>query len=393
MLFWAGDEFMKLSSRLQVVNVNRFCVGWLAVCCVLWCADAAAAVGGRVLARGKGFSVTQGQVDELVVEQKVMLQSMGRKVTADEERLLEEQTLERLVIKEVLLQRARPEEQKRGRELVEKRVAEEIVKQGSEEAYRRRILRGGTDPDVFQRRLEEQAIADQVVQREIRSKVVVTDEQVRGFYDEGTDMHAQELKGVVAKLAMENQDSSFYRDATNRLAMIQQTNLSRLERPEQARAVMLVLFMKNPVTGQLVTEDVRKSKRDRLGRLRQRALAGEDFRALAREFSEEPDAQVNNAEYLAVKDKVTLPRLREALFSLPLNQLSDIIDTDLGYYLVQVLERPKAGKVPFEEAKEEVRSLLMNQEVERRLPQWFEQLKKEYEVEVVSPVAQGEGVE
>lgn len=373
---------MKLSSRLQFVNMNRLSLAFLVVCWLMCCVDGWAAVGGRVLARGKGFSVTQGQVDELVVEQKVMLQSMGRQVTADEERLLEEQTLDRLVIKELLLQRATPEEQRRGRELVEKRVAEEIVKQGSEEAYRRRILKGGTDPEIFQRRLEEQAIADLVVQREIRSKVVVKDEQVRAFYDEGTDVHAQELKGVVAKLAVENRDSSFYRDATNRLSMIQQTNLSRLERPEQARAVMLVLFIKNPVTGQLVAEDVRKSKRDRLGRLRQRALSGEDFRALAREFSEEPDAQVNNAEYVAVKEKVSLPRLREALFSLPLNEVSDIIDTDLGYYLVQVLERPKAGKVPFEEAEKDVRGLLMNQEVERRLPAWFEQLKKEYEVEV-----------
>jgi parvulin-like peptidyl-prolyl isomerase len=81
---------------------------------------------------------------------------------------------------------------------------------------------------------------------------------------------------------------------------------------------------------------------------------------------------------------VTLPRLREALFSLPLDQLSEVIETDIGFYLVEVLERPPAGKVPFEEAEEQLRDLLLNQEVEQRLPAWFEQLKSKYEVEVLS---------
>jgi len=42
------------------------------------------AAAGRVLARGKGFVVEQSQVDDLVVEQKVLLQGMGRRVTEDE---------------------------------------------------------------------------------------------------------------------------------------------------------------------------------------------------------------------------------------------------------------------------------------------------------------------
>jgi parvulin-like peptidyl-prolyl isomerase len=111
-------------------------------------------------------------------------------------------------------------------------------------------------------------------------------------------------------------------------------------------------------------------------------LSGEDFKAIAREFSDEPDAQQNDAEYLAMREKVTMPRLQEALFSLPLNQISDVIETELGYYLIEVLERPPAGKVPFEEAKGEIRQVLLNQEVEKRLPPWFEALKQEYEVEV-----------
>lgn len=341
------------------------------------------AAAGRVLARGKGFTIEQSQVDDLVVEQKVLLQGMGRRVTEDEEKLLEEQTLDRLVIRAILLQLATEEERTEAKRLVSQRVAEQKEKMGSEEAYRRKILKGGTSPEAFEQRLVDQAIADQVVQREIRSKLVVSDEQVKAYYEEGVDVQAADLKGVVARLEAEGKDTVFYRDATNRLAIILQTNQDRLVRPEQARARMLVLFTKNPVTGQLLSEDIRRSKRERIQRLRQRVLAGEDFIGIAREFSEEPDAQQNNAEYVATKDKITLPPLRQALFSLPLNQMSDVIETELGYYLIQVLERPPAGKVPFEEARSEIRQLLLNQEVEKRLPQWFETLKQSYEVELV----------
>jgi parvulin-like peptidyl-prolyl isomerase len=337
---------------------------------------------GRVLARGKGFAIQQSQVDDLVVEQKVLLQSMGRKVTQDEEELLEEKTLDRLVMRAILLQMATEEERAEARRLVGQRVSEQVQMLGSQEAYRRKILKGGTTPEVFEQRLIDQAIADQVIQREIRSKLTVSNEQVKVYYEEGVDVQAAELKSTVARLEREGKGTVSYRDATNRLAFILQTNLDRLVRPEQARARMLVLFTKNPVTGQLYSDDVRRSKRERLGRLRQRVLSGEDFKAIAREFSDEPDAQQNDAEYLAVREKVTMPRLQEALFSLPLNQISDVIETELGYYLIEVLERPPAGKVPFEEAKGEIRQVLLNQEVEKRLPPWFEALKQAYEVEV-----------
>jgi parvulin-like peptidyl-prolyl isomerase len=363
---------------------HRFVRGWGIAAAILGLGSGTLhmAAADRILARGKGFTIEQVEVDDRVVEQKVLLQSMGRRVTADEEQLLEEQTLDRLVIRAILLQLATEGERVEARRLVSQRVAEEKEKLGSDDAYRRKILKSGTTPEAFEERMVDQTITDQVIQREIRSKLTVSDEQVRAYYDEGVDVQAAELRTVVARLKAENQDTTFYRDATNRLAIIQQTNLDRLVRPEQARARMLVLFTKHPVSGQLLPEDARRSKRERLARLRLRVLAGDDFAALAREFSEEPDAQRNNAEYLAAKEKVTLAPLREALFSLPLNQVSDIIETDLGYYLIEVLERPPGGKVPFEEAQHDIRQLLLSQEVEKRLPAWFEALKREYEVEL-----------
>jgi parvulin-like peptidyl-prolyl isomerase len=349
---------------------------------LLW-GSAVAAGRGEVVARGKGFEIRQGEVDDLVVEQKVLLRGARQAVRPEDEALLEERTLERLVVREILLRMATSEERERARRMVDESLAAQKVRLGSEEAYRRQLFKSGTTPEVFAERMLAQSIADQVIARELRSQVEVTEEQVRRYYDEGEDVRTREARLLAERLGKESPGTTAYRDATNRLATLRQTNLERLVRPEQARARMLVLFTRDPLTRRPLSEDLQRTKRERAERLRQRALAGEDFGALAAEFSEEPDAARNRAEYMATRSEVTFPELRQALFTLPVGQLSDVLRTELGYYVVEVLERPTPGKVSFEEAREDIREHLRSQETEQRMPAWFERIKREYEVEII----------
>ena len=78
-------------------------------------------------------------------------------------------------------------------------------------------------------------------------------------------------------------------------------------------------------------------------------------------------------------------KLKMVLFSLPIGQVSDPVSTQVGDYLIKVLERNDAGKVPFERAQSDLRDALLNQEVEKRLPSFLDQLKKEFNVEIVKP--------
>jgi parvulin-like peptidyl-prolyl isomerase len=361
------------------------CPVWLAagLALVLISVPAFTAGVGDVVARGKGFEIRQSEVDDLVVEQRILLRGAGQSVRPEDEALLEERTVERLVVREILLLMATSEEREAARRLVEETTEEQKQKLGSEEAYRRQIFKSGSTPEVFADRMLAQAIADQVIFREVRSKIQVTEEQVRRFYDEGEDVRTRELRVLAERLQNKGEDAASYQDATNRLANIRRTNLERLVRPEQARARMLVLFTRDPLTRRPLSEDVQRTKLERMERLRQRAMAGEDFEKLAAEFSEEPDAARNRAEYLATKSQVTFPELRQALFTLPVGQVSGVIRTELGFYLVEVLDRPEPGKVPFEEAKGDIRALLINQETEKRLPAWFEQIRRDYGVEMV----------
>lgn len=85
---------------------------------------------------------------------------------------------------------------------------------------------------------------------------------------------------------------------------------------------------------------------NRISALRKRALAGEDFGALAAEFSEEPGAETTrgNLGYFTAMQMV-FPFERAAYLT-PVGQVSEPVRTQFGYHIVKVLDRqPSRGEV------------------------------------------------
>ncbi len=55
------------------------------------------------------------------------------------------------------------------------------------------------------------------------------------------------------------------------------------------------------------------------------------------------------------KDRSHRKSLTEQIFSLPLNELSDIIEDSSGYHIIRVLERQDAGLTPLSEVQDDIR--------------------------------------
>jgi len=122
-------------------------------------------------------------------------------------------------------------------------------------------------------------------------------------------------------------------------------------------------------------------------RIRQMALEGEDFEDLARRFSQEPGAQDSGGDLGWFRRGEMVDAFEEAAFSLPVNAISQVVETDFGFHIIKV-ERRRSGEVrarhiliqPQASEDDRVRALETAEEVRSRLEagEDFDALREAY---------------
>ncbi len=348
-------------------------------------ADAGSLFADPIIAKGRGFEIRQSDVEQAVIGLKATMATQGQTIPDSQVPAVEGRMLDRMILTRILTQRATDADKSKAKDEAEKFVAKTRSRAPSEESYRRQLIAVGIKPEVFEARAYEQAVVETLIRREIRDTLSIADADVRAAYDEGVDALARDVRATYQKMEASKQtNNQFYVDAKARFAEVTKANLARLEQPESVRSSVIMVFTVDSLTREPLSAEQRADKQKRLETARARVKAGEDFAKVAREVSEDPEVQRNGGEYSTTKSSVGLPELRQALFTLPVGEVSEILTTRQGLYVVKVLERTPAGKVPFEKVADDLREHLLNQEVERRLPEYFDKLKREFNVEVMA---------
>lgn len=97
----------------------------------------------------------------------------------------------------------------------------------------------------------------------------------------------------------------------------------------------LGVIVKQPV----ITKEELDATRERLKGLRERILNGENFNALAVLYSEDPGSSRKGGEIGFVGRGQLYPEYEATAFSLKKGQISDIVKTQAGYHIIQLIER------------------------------------------------------
>ena len=80
--------------------------------------------------------------------------------------------------------------------------------------------------------------------------------------------------------------------------------------------------------------------------LRQRALAGQNFETLAKEYSEDPSAKMNNGNLGYFTALQMVYPFEDASYKTKIGEISPIVRTRFGYHIIKVLDRrPARGEV------------------------------------------------
>ncbi len=124
---------------------------------------------------------------------------------------------------------------------------------------------------------------------------------------------------------------------------------------------------------------VREAQR-RAVQLRERLVAGEDFAKTARANSEDLGSAANGGDLGWMSPGQTVPDFEKAMDALKPGELSEPVMSPFGFHLIQVLER-RERDVTREREQAQARSQLQARKTEERYEQWLRQLRDEAYVE------------
>ncbi len=114
--------------------------------------------------------------------------------------------------------------------------------------------------------------------------------------------------------------------------------------------------------------------------LRQRLLAGEDFAALAREFSDDQASAVDGGNLGWVSPGELVPEFERAMAELEPGAISEPVKSGFGWHLIQVLERRRHDDTEAY-TRRQARNQIFQRKVEEAETEWLRRLRDEAYVE------------
>jgi parvulin-like peptidyl-prolyl isomerase len=210
-------------------------------------------------------------------------------------------------------------------------------------------------PDAVEqefRRRNEKAKVEYVklTPEKFRSEIQPTADELRKYFEGNRARYQIPEKRDLAILLIDQaklEQSLSPSDADLRRAYEQQKDRYRTPERIKVRHILLKTTGKSPQE-----ETAIKSKaEDLLKQIR----AGGDFAALAKKNSEDTGSAVNGGELPDwVTRGQTVPAFEKSAFSLKPKEISDLVKTEYGYHILQILDKQEPRLQAFDEAKDQL---------------------------------------
>lgn len=316
--------------------------------------------GDPVVAKGKGFEIKRSQLDQVMDGLKAAAAARGQTIPADQEKFYEGRFLQRLIQIQLLLQKSTDADKAEGKKKTDTQIADLKQRAGSTEKFDQQLqLAHMTEADL-RTKMGQEVTAMVTLQREVGA--TASDAEVHAYY-------------------------------TN--------NPADFEEPETVHVRHILFLTQDPETRLPLSDEKKKEKRQQAESVLKRARAGEDFAKLAEQYSEDPGSKADGGDLppfgkdgtIAGGAGAMVPAFAAAAFSLTNNQISDIVETEYGYHIIQSLGKTPAKKLALtdkipdtsETVADRLKDVLAQQKMQTLVPPYLEKLEKDGKVEILDP--------
>jgi peptidyl-prolyl cis-trans isomerase C len=265
-----------------------------------------------VLATVDGTDISVEDFNKEMLRVQLAVLNSGKVLSCPQVTKLRTEVAEGLVRRELLFQEA-----KKKVKVTEAEVNDEMKKlkdqYGSDANFTAALSASNVTPATLKAQIERTLLIQKYIETQFSSKVTVTDQEIRAAYDRNRDSFRQ---------------------------------------PEQVKASHILVKVDAQADAKKKAE-----ARKKIDDVKARVAQKQDFESLARTYSEDPSGSKGGDIGYVARGQVLKP-FEDVLFALKTGEVSDVVETPLGYHLIKATDRKAETVIPFETLKDQLAKAL-----------------------------------
>jgi peptidyl-prolyl cis-trans isomerase C len=283
----------------------------------------------KVLVSGKGFEITAGEVIQTYQDNLGSRSEQLKQMPVDQLRRLIEQSAVQLGERKLLLDAAVKANTSVTPEELDDVLKKEYARAGGEQNFLDWLKSSGISFDYIKNNIRTNLLINKYTDALLPSQNTVSEDEIQKAYGE------------------------------DKTASVRHILLSTEGKSDQEKV------------------EIHKKMEEILAK----AKSGEDFGELARQYSEDPGSKENGGLYENFGRGRMVKPFEEAAFSVPVGEISPVVETEFGYHIIKVVDRKKETR-PLEEVRPELEARLKKEKKTEGYQSYLAKLKESAEFKI-----------
>lgn len=317
-------------ARKEVIGISA--VFLFIILCLFIASSLQAKVVDKTIATVDGEVILMSEYEKrakpILEEYEKLLTGPDKEIRIKE---LKEKILDQMIDEKVLIHEAKRMKINVTRKEVQDGIEEIKKRFTTEEEYNQELARQGLLEEKFKEQVKEQLMVIKLIDQEVKAKVVPpTDSEIEDFYKQHESEMVEPEQVRVRHILIKVGENTDKKEALKR-----------------------------------ITEILKEAKKGKTS-----------FAELAKKYSEDASAPKGGDVGFFIRGRMEMGRkFEDAAFALNVGEISDVVETEYGYHIIQSIEKKAEEKKSLDEIRDYLRNFISQKKMEERYEKWLRTLR------------------